>query len=124
MGGSGSPIVSPYHVRCVLMQSQSPDFVLKGQSFDSIIPTGNNSEQYSSKKKDLDLKTLSRKVNRVNLMQTLRRSLKYKYDMSKVVQMHKSSEEQCLDEENDTGQSFQSFYEIRGIKGVKAELVK
>lgn len=124
MGGSGSPIVSPYHVRCVLMQSQSPDFVLKGQSFDSIIPTGNNSEQYSSKKKDLDLKTLSRKVNRVSLMQTLRRSLKYKYDMSKVVRMHKSNEEQCLDEENDTGQSFQSFYEIRGIKGVKAELVK
>lgn len=116
-----SPVSPP---RC---KSVSPtpnlDFVLTGRKFENFLPANylNVEVTRSRRKKTPEISFLSKKVNRINVVNVLRRNLKLKYDMRNTCWgLHDSS-----GSEDDNGifnHSSDSLEELTGIKGFKAEM--
>lgn len=118
---------SPTQIQCLALSPS--DLMLKGKSIESlreqkVKESSYDNFEYGQTKRNHDISTLSKKVNRINVIHALRHTFKMKYEMPKCNQILWNTDSAYLDEESVLSHSSESFVELPGVQGARVEILE
>lgn len=118
---------SPTQIQCLALSPS--DLMLKGKSIESlrdhkVKELSFDNFEYGQTKRNHDISTLSKKVNKINIIHALRHTLKLKYETQKCNKDLWNSDSAHLDEESVLSHSSGSFEEITGVRGARVEILE